>query len=207
MAENQITQIFVNVDRHEIVRTGGREFLSGPFVLCKGWAYRFYRFPDGRRQILSILIPGDLFSAFALLNSYPDHSVQAVTDIELCQLGRDDVRREIVADMSICDSFGKLCANELEEALQVSIELKNSTSVGRVAAFVDRLVKRLAARGIEITNGVYPFPLDNSDIADATGLTPDDVNRALQNLHESLVIEISNGVINVLDSKKLENTR
>jgi CRP-like cAMP-binding protein len=202
--ENQISQVFVNVDKHEVVRPGGQDYLAGPFVLCKGWAYRFYRFPDGRRQILSILIPGDLFSAFALLDTSADYSVQAVTDIEICQLGRNDVKREIAADESVCDAFGEVCSSEMDDA---SAEMKRPDSVGRIAGFVQRIVKRLDARGIEISAGVYPFPLSSTEIADATGLTPGDVNRALQNLHESLIIDISNDVITVLDSARLENTR
>jgi CRP-like cAMP-binding protein len=205
--QNSVTQVFASADKHEIIQPGGAGYLSGPFVLCKGWAYRFYRFPDGRRQILSVLIPGDLFSAFALLDSRTDFSVQAVTDIEVCQFGRDDVKRQLAAEPHVCDAFGQLCAREIGEVLATSVDLKQGNPIKRVTGFIQRIIKRLAARGIAIGTSVYPFPLSVIDIADAIGLNPDDVNRSLQKLHENRVINISNDAITVLNSTTLENSR
>lgn len=203
-AQNQISQVFLSADRHNVIRHSGKKYLSGPFVLCKGWAYRFYRFPDGRRQILSVLIPGDMFSAFTLFDPHSDFSVQAVTDIKVCQLGQDDIKRELAAEPGICDAFGKICSIEIDEIISTSIDLNERDAVKRIVGFVQRLVKRLSDRGIAIRADAYPFPLSHTDIADATGLTPDDVNRAIQNLRENSIIDISNNKIIIIDPAKFE---
>jgi CRP-like cAMP-binding protein len=199
----RISQAFRSAGKGEVIRPNGKEPSSGPFALCEGWAYRFYRLPDGQRQILSVLIPGDLFSAFDLLDSHPDFSVQAATDVKLCQLRRDEIKSELSAAPDVLDEFGKTCAIEIEAMAATSIDLGRRDHGERIAGFVRRLVKRLSARGIGLRSGVYEFPLSDADIADATGLTPDDVSRALTNLRADGVIDISNGLLTVLDPAKL----
>src|ERR1700733_15115138 len=49
----------------EIVRAGD----DSPeiYTLYSGWAFRFKMLPDGRRQILNFLLPGDLLRLHAVL--------------------------------------------------------------------------------------------------------------------------------------------
>jgi CRP-like cAMP-binding protein len=207
--QDKISQVFSSAGKNEVVwhnGHGGKNF-SGPMVLCEGWAYRFHRFADGRRQILSVLIPGDLFSASALLNPHSDFPVQAATDIRICQLGHDDIKRKIAAEPDVCDAFGKLCAVESDESTSTVIDLNEGDAATRVLGFVRRLVTRLSARGMTIRTGVYQFPLSHADIADATGLTPDDVNRAIQKLRAQGIVDISKDVLTVLNEEKIEPAR
>ena len=201
-AQNQVSQVFLNAEKHEVVRHGANGNFSGPFVLCEGWAYRFYRFPDGRRQILSVLLPGDLFSAVTLLDPQPDFSVQAITDIKICQLGRDDIRKELAENPTACDAFGKACSVEIAETRSTVIDLNECCGVKRTVGFLRRLIKRLSARGIAIGAGVYPFPLTHTDIADATGLTVDEVNRAIRDLRD--IVDMSDNLLTVIDPTRFQ---
>jgi CRP/FNR family transcriptional regulator, anaerobic regulatory protein len=204
--QSHISQVFLSASKDEVIRHNGHggKDRSGPMVLCEGWAYRFYRFADGRRQILSVLIPGDFFSTSTLLDPHPDFSIQAATDVKICQLGRDDIKRKLAAEPSLCDAFGKLCSAEIDETTSTVIDLNESNSVKRVLGFVQRLVKRLSARGMTIRKGVYEFPLSQADIADATGLTANDVSRAIENLRQRGIVDILNGKLTVLDSAEFE---
>lgn len=208
-AQNQISQVFSSAGREKEIQHNGHDGndCSGPMVLCEGWAYRFYRFPDGRRQILSVLIPGDLFSASALLEPHPDFPVQAATDVKVCQLGRDDIKRKLFTEPGIRDAFGKLCSDEIDETTSTVIDLNERNSVKRILGFIQRLVKRLAARGMTIRRDVYRFPLSHTDIADATGLTPEEVNRAIQNLRAERIFDISKDTLSVLDPEIFETAR
>jgi CRP-like cAMP-binding protein len=51
--------------RQNIYRAG--EPNEGVLVICEGWAVRFVQLPNGRRQILSVVMPGDLVSATSIL--------------------------------------------------------------------------------------------------------------------------------------------
>ena len=205
--QNKISQVFLSAGKDEVIQHNGHggSAFSGPMVLCEGWAYRFYRFTDGRRQILSVLIPGDLLSASALLDPHPDFSVQAATDVKICQLGRDGIKRKFTAEPSVCNAFGKFCAVEIDETTSTVIDLNERNNVKRVLGFIRRLVKRLSDRGVMIRRGVYQFPLSHTDIADATGLTRDDVSRAFKYLRDNCIVDMSDSVLTVLDPAKLEN--
>jgi CRP-like cAMP-binding protein len=204
--QSHISQIFMSAGKDDVILHdghGGKEG-SGPMVLCEGWAYRFHRFADGRRQILSVLIPGDLFSVSALLDRQPEFPVQAATDIKYCQLGRDDIKRKLAAESGLCDAFGKLCAAETDESTSTVIGLNERDAARRVLGFVQRLVKRLSARGITVGSGVYQFPLCHADIADATGLIPGDVGHALKNLREHGILDMSDNELTILNSAEFE---
>ena len=58
------------------------------FTLFKGWAFRHQTLPDGRRQILNFLLPGDLVGFQASLMTAAQHSVEALTDVEVCVFSR-----------------------------------------------------------------------------------------------------------------------
>lgn len=201
----QIPQIFFNADKNTVIQESGTQFLPGPYVLCQGWAYRFFKFPDGRRQILSVLIPGDLFSAFSLFNPQTNFSVQAATDVNICQLGSECIKKELAENPEVCEAFGSLCSTEVEEMAATSVNLTEPDATTRVAGFILRLVQRLSARGIRNRADAYPFPLTHLEIADATGLAPDDVNRAIHDLHADRFIALSNGEITILNHAKFEN--
>ncbi len=203
--KNHIPQLFFHVDKNTVIQESGTQYFPGPYVLCQGWAYRFFRFPDGRRQILSVLIPGDLFSAFALFNPLPGFSVQAATNAHICQLGSEGIRKELAENPSVREAFGSLCATEIEEKAATSINLAERHPPTRIIGFIRRLVERLSARGIRNNADVYPFPLTPTEIADATGLAPDDVNRAIHDLREQRVVDLSNEEVTILDHAKFQN--
>jgi CRP-like cAMP-binding protein len=204
--ESKIPQMFFNAAKNTVFQESGTQYFPGPYVLCQGWAYRFFRFPDGRRQILSVHIPGDVFSASALFNPQTTFSVQAATNVKVCQLGSDSIKKELVNNSEACEAFGILCSTEVEEAAATSVNLTEPHATARIVGFIRYLVARLTARGIQNAANVYPFPLTPTEIADATGLAPDDVTRAIRILREEYVIDLSNDEVTILDHAKFENS-
>lgn len=65
--------------------------------------------------------------------------------------------------------------------------------------------KRLSARGTAIRAGGYLIPLGYTDIADAAGLTGDDVSRATKDLRADCIIDLADSVLTILDPARLEN--
>ena len=53
------------------------------YTLFSGWAFRYQLLPDGRRQILNFLLPGDLVGLQASLLSAAQHGIEALTEVEL----------------------------------------------------------------------------------------------------------------------------
>src|ERR1700676_3252586 len=73
----------------EIIRAG--QDSAQVYTLYAGWAFRFKMLPDGRRQILNFLLPGDLIGLQAAMFDAARHGIEALTDVELCLLPRRKV--------------------------------------------------------------------------------------------------------------------
>src|SRR3546814_2838176 len=65
----------------EFVRDG--EPYDHTYIVKDGWAIRFKTLSDGRRQILNFVLPGDFIGLFSALFEVADHSVAALTDMEI----------------------------------------------------------------------------------------------------------------------------
>ena len=92
---------FINdMKRDHLTLPAGSEIIRGEqdsaelYTLYSGWAFRFKTLPDGRRQILNFLLPGDLLGLQAAMFDAAQHSIETLTDVELCLLPR---RKVVVA--------------------------------------------------------------------------------------------------------------
>src|SRR4051794_13963993 len=63
--------------RRDLIRRGATP--AHVYLICDGWACRYKSLPDGRRQILDFLIPGDLCDLNIYILSRMDHSIGAIT--------------------------------------------------------------------------------------------------------------------------------
>jgi hypothetical protein len=73
------------------------------FVLTRGMAFRYRLMPDGKRQILTFMIPGDIFGLQAFLLTAMDHSIHSCADAgshDLTGYGVRPVRQSPVARQS-----------------------------------------------------------------------------------------------------------
>ena len=68
----------------EIIRAG--DAAPELYTLYSGWAFRFKTLPDGRRQILNFLLPGDLLGLQAAMFDAALHGIEALTEAQLCVL-------------------------------------------------------------------------------------------------------------------------
>src|SRR5580700_6263786 len=124
----------------EIIRAGddSPEF----YTLYSGWAFRYKMLSDGRRQILSFLLPGDLLGLQAAMFDAALFGIEALTDVQLCVLPRK----------RLWTLFGKMPDLAFDVAWlgsrSESFVDENLTSVGRrtaterVAALIVTLYKR-----------------------------------------------------------------
>src|SRR6202045_1205688 len=85
------------IKRDHLVLAAGAEIIRAGddspeiYTLYSGWAFRFKTLPDGRRQILNFLLPGDLVGLQAAMFDAAQHGIGALTDVHLCVLPRRKV--------------------------------------------------------------------------------------------------------------------
>lgn len=172
------------------------------YIVCEGWACRVARLFDGRRQILSLLLPGDLFSATSSFQQSMDFYVEAVTEVRYAAIKNTELRAKLAEDPALLESFMELCIAEINEAHQRLIDLGQRLAEERIALLILQLMDRLDARGM-VHDQSFEFPLRQLQIADAVGLTPVHVSRVMSMLRHSGLIESQNGVLRILDLPKL----
>ena len=78
------------------------------FLLCGGWGFRYFQLPDGRRQILNFLLPGDLFSATSVFEEQFHFSVKALTEIQISGMRRADSSGKARYQSRNLDGAGKV---------------------------------------------------------------------------------------------------
>lgn len=152
----------------EIIHAGQTD--AELYTLFSGWAFRQKSLPDGRRQILNFLLPGDLIGLQASLLEAAEFGVEALTDVELCVFSR-------ARTWSIFERMPQL-AYEMAwlGAREEKIVDENLTSVGqrtareRMAALILSLYRRADHLGLVAERSML-FPLSRQHLADALGLS------------------------------------
>ena len=186
----------------EIVRAG--EDCPELYTLYSGWAFRFKTLPDGRRQILSFLLPGDLLGLQAAMFDAALYGIEALTDVQLCVLSRRKVWALFGEMPSL--AFDVTWLGSREE----SIVDENLTNVGRrtaterVAALIVSLYKRAKALGL-VADETFTFPLTQQHIADALGLSLVHTNKTLARLRRMGMFTRTNGTMTLRNPRVLEH--
>lgn len=186
--------------RHNIYRAG--EPSEGVLVICDGWAVRFVQLPNGKRQILSVVMPGDLVSSSSLLEGELEFSIQAVTKVRYCTLPFAEVRSRICDNAAMFEYWLRLTAAEHREADRRLVDLGQRPALERVAALVVHAMLRSEGRG-DVEDDAFAFPLSQQQIADCTGITPVHACRVLGAMRKDGVCDIRHGIVRVIDRTEL----
>jgi CRP-like cAMP-binding protein len=186
--------------KHDLIREGDR---PGPLlVVLEGWACRYKILPNGSRQILAYMMPGDSCDLHAGLLAEMDHSIQTVTAAVVAT-----VEREAMDDL-----FGQY--RGIARALYLSQLVDDGTmrawitSMGRRASIerVAHLMCELYLRALNIGLTLEPpfaLPLSQAMLADSLGMTPVHLNRVLKELRGSGAMTLRRGSLIIEDPDRL----
>lgn len=174
------------------------------FVLCGGWGFRFLQLSDGRRQILSFLLPGDLFSVASVFEERCHFSVKALTAVQISTMRRSEVQLRLAESPTGVTALARTSALEAQSSDYIITALGQCSAEERIAFLMVQLMKRIAARNV-IREHTYPFPLRQQHIADAVGLTSVHVSRVLGAFRDRGIVEMSNGMLRVTDLNELNH--
>jgi CRP-like cAMP-binding protein len=172
-------------------------------VVLTGLACRYKLLPDGGRQIMAFLIPGDLCDAEIFILKVMDHGVAAITPTTTALVSAEDMRQLLRETSSLGEALWWGTMSDLGVLRERIIDEGRRNAYVRIAhLFYEMLVRY---RMVELTDGdSFEFPITQVDLADATGLTPVHANRILQRLRSDGLIEFSGGVVTVADPDRLK---
>lgn len=200
-----IESLFTLEKRYDAGRDIVREGSVPPavFTIVEGMACRYRLLADGRRQIMSFLLPGDLCDLHVFVLKAMDHSIAALAPTSIASAARDRIIDLLVYHPRI--SAG-LWWNEMQEHAILReriVGLGRLDAAGRVAYLLCELYWRFQAIGM-VRDRCFALPLTQVDLADALGLTPIHVNRILQRLRQQELVVIGRRSVTIQNLDRLQ---
>ncbi|GGK18461.1 Crp/Fnr family transcriptional regulator [Salinarimonas ramus] len=187
--------------REDVMREGERPRCL--YLLVDGWGMRYKSLEDGRRQVLTFALPGDLCEQTALLLEHADHSLAAITPITVAEIAGPRLAELTTASPRLATAlaWSDLCGHALQR--EWTVNLGQRTALERMAHLICELYYRL--RAIGHTHGLaYELPATQAMLADATGISAVHVNRTLQELRAAELITLRGRHMTIHDLEALE---
>ena len=181
---------------HLLVSEGST--ISRCCLLIDGFACRYKLSAEGKRQIVSFHIPGEILDIQHLLLDRADHNVETITpakiawvsteDLKALAFRREDIGQALWRDVLIDASIFR------EWVLNVGQRDAKTRIAHMLCEFAARLIRSGGA-----TERDCRLPLSQQQIADATGLTAVHVNRMLRSLREDGALAVSSREVRIAD--------
>lgn len=186
--------------RRDLIREG--ETPKFVHLMVDGWACRYKTLPDGRRQIVAFFVPGDFCDLNVYILKEMDHSIGAITRLSVADITREDMDALTARHPRITQGLWWEALVNAAIQREWTLNIGQRTAYERIAHLLVELHMRLKTVGLT-QNGSCDFPLTQTDIAEATGLTAVHVNRTLQELRRDDLIVLERRQLTIPDIRKL----
>lgn len=194
----QVLHRFVGRNRH-IMRNG--EHVSHLKLLCKGWAMRSVQLDSDRRQILDFALPGDTAGLQVDGAQVSTCDVIAVTACEVAEFELHEVERLAARRPAIGKGLRHALMLQLAQSNDQVLRLGRMTAYERLCSFLLDIYQRQRLRvpGTEMVD----FPITQTVVADALGLSVVHVNRQVMQLRRQGLVTLNRRQLAVHDVERL----
>lgn len=191
--------------RQHIRHVAGRQDIEGPHtdpyhthLILDGWACRYKSFPDGRRAIMALLLPGDLCDPLVFRRARMDHAIGALTPVTVARITPDQIGDAVRGRPAIKEGLWR------EMFATTAIHREWIASVGRRSA-IERLAHLFCELHVRLTwaglaeGTTLPMPVTQPDLADTLGQTSVHINRTLKELRTGGLIALRSRRLTICD--------
>lgn len=182
--------------RTDLIREGDR---PGPvFVILEGWAFRYKILPNGGRQVMAFLMPGDACDLHISMLAEMDHGIQTATAANVATISQGEMDRMMRDHAEIARAMYSAQLTDEGTLRAWIVSMGRRSSIERVAHLMCELYVRACSLGI--TDGSeFVIPLAQNVLADALGMTTVHINRVLQELRLAGALTLRRGSVLILD--------
>jgi CRP-like cAMP-binding protein len=188
---------------HEDVFREGEAVLTMNIVLA-GFACRQKMLPDGRRQILGYLLPGDICDAHVLLNRRIDHTISTVTAAKVGIVARDALSDLVARYPGVMRALWWVTLVDEAIMREWLINVGQRTALERLAHFFCEIFVRLQAVGLT-DRDTCELPVTQAQLADTLALSTVHVNRTLRELRHANLISVRAKSLVIHDFESLKS--
>lgn len=167
------------VERGDITPEGAEP--RSVVLVVRGWVCRHRQLENGKRQITSVFLPGDLCEPFGTLPPLTTYTLSALTPVLLARIPPHAARGAARASPRIEEAlwWDLLLSDALHREHLVSLGRRSATE--RLGHFFCEVHLRLGMVGL-VDQASCELPITQADLADLSGLSTVHVNRSIQEL-------------------------
>ena len=182
--------------RQDIVRDGDRP--SHCCLVLDGWVCRYKLLSQGKRQIFSFHIAGDIPDLQSLHVPTMDHGLATLTNATVAFIPHESLRELTAQHPNIAALLWRDTLVDAAIFRAWMVGMGRRSAYEQVAHLFCELYLKLQA--VELAEGYRcPMPITQVDMADALGLTPVHVNRVLQEMRGKTLITLRSSAL-VIDA-------
>ena len=185
----------------DVVREGQRP--TECCLVVEGFVCRYKLTAEGKRQIFSFHIPGDIPDLQSLHIEVMDHSLATLTPSKLAFIPHEGLKKLMHRCPRIADVLWRDTLIDAAVFREWMIGIGRRSAETRIAHVLCEVLVRMRAVGLADGHGC-DLPVTQNEIGDALGLSTVHVNRCLQELRGKGLIELRGGALTVLDWKGLK---
>ena len=196
----------ISYDDGELIYNQGESSKGSAYTLRKGLVKVSKSLPDGRVQIVRVLMPGDLFGFDGLANEPYNTTATALSGCEVCRLPLNDLTilrdKHTEIDRSI---MARLIIN-LRQTEDMLLELGAKKASEKLASFLMNLSQSDVSSKLNESDEVkwVKLNLSRSEIGSLLGLTIETVSRFISDWKRKGFIKESKGSIQLVDLEGLK---
>jgi len=180
----------------DLVRDGDRP--SECCMIIEGFACRYKLTVEGKRQIMSFHIPGDIPDLQSLHLEVMDHSLGTLVPSKVGFIQHDHMRELCHRCPRIGDVFWRDTLIDAAVFREWMVGIGRRSAYTRIAHVLCELLVRF--RSVGLANGHdIEMPVTQAEIGDALGLSTVHVNRVLQELRGNDLITLRGRFLSVKD--------
>jgi CRP-like cAMP-binding protein len=186
--------------RMDLIREGDAP--SHVNLILEGFACRYKTIPDGSRQIMAYLVPGDFCDLHVFILKAMDHTIATLSPCTVVKIPRAQILA-LMERPAIARAFWWAALVDEATLREWLVNIGARPAEQRVAHLLCELLLRLEAVGL--TNGdTYELPITQAELADTTGLTSVHVNRVLQRLRRDGLITLKSKNLMIMNVERLK---
>ena len=185
----------------DIIRVGDQP--SDVHLVLDGFACRYKILPEGNRQIVALLVPGDFCDLHVAILGEMDHSIATLTPCTIIDIPAATVRRLTEDQPRITRALW--WATLVDEGIlrEWLSSMGQREAPERMTHLFCELLLRLRLVGAVDDDG-YDLPLTQADLGDLLGMTSVHVNRTLRHLRELDLVEFKRKRLTIPDVTRLK---
>lgn len=172
-------------------------------LVMEGFACRYKMLPNGQRQIMAFMVPGDFCDLHVAILGAMDHNIGTGWGCTVV-----DIPRRVVEDLTehhprIMRAMWWATLVDEGTLREWLVNMGQRAADRQMAHLICELLVRLQTVGCASTNG-FEFPISQKDLADTLGITPVHTNRVLQELRSKGLIIWKGKQLHIPDVNELK---